>query len=64
MVHYAACQECPNALYMLATGVDWQLEPRALRLCDGAGRGLAHLAVAQGHMAPWPHRLLGCARWL
>ena len=52
VVHYAASQPCPNALYMLATGVDWALEPRALRLRDGLGRGLAHLAVAQGHMAP------------
>ncbi|CAK9007045.1 Serine/threonine-protein phosphatase 6 regulatory ankyrin repeat subunit C (PP6-ARS-C) (Serine/threonine-protein phosphatase 6 regulatory subunit ARS-C) [Durusdinium trenchii] len=50
IVHFAASQTCPNALYMLATGVDWAVEPRALRAEDAEGRNVAHLAVEKGHM--------------
>lgn len=50
VVHYAAMQACPNALYMLATGVDWALDPKALRAKDAEGRNVAHLAVSNGHM--------------
>ncbi|CAE7244746.1 ift122 [Symbiodinium sp. CCMP2592] len=50
VVHLAAMQPYPNALYMLATGVDWALEPKALRALDGLGRNIAHLAVKSGHL--------------
>lgn len=50
VVHYAAMQSCPNALYMLATGVDWALDPKALRAKDAEGRNVAHLAVSQKHI--------------
>lgn len=50
VVHLAAMQPYPNALYMLATGVDWALDPKALRALDGLGRNIAHLAVRSGHL--------------
>ncbi|CAJ1337953.1 unnamed protein product [Effrenium voratum] len=50
VVHLAASQPHPNALYMLATGVDWALDPKALRGLDAEGRSVAHHAVAWGHM--------------
>ncbi|CAK9061007.1 unnamed protein product [Durusdinium trenchii] len=37
-------------MVVLATGVDWAVEPRALRAEDAEGRNVAHLAVEKGHM--------------
>lgn len=49
VVHFAAEQPVPNALHMLATGVDWENDPTALRAVDKDGCSIAHLAVKNGH---------------
>ncbi|CAE8613151.1 unnamed protein product [Polarella glacialis] len=61
VLHFAACQTNANALIMLATGVDWEVNNKPLRDTDAQRRNIAHLAVAKGHAECLEH-LLGKAK--